>query len=204
MPNPQPRRRQGRFDLAELARLSGVPARTIRYYIAQELVPPPLGRGPGKHYDAAHLARLLAVRGLRQRGNDLASLRRAFASHYAHAALMRGEQPPHTPAIERASREADMNVNLLSWLPPGALGSGDEAERLLADVMRAFATARLAAEQEDDAADAAPAQVSLSSWARLTLAPGLELHVSGEHSLPATRELDEIAAACRRAFGVDE
>ena len=39
-------------DINTLSRETGISVRTIRYYLAQDLLPPPAGRGPatGKHY----------------------------------------------------------------------------------------------------------------------------------------------------------
>ena len=45
----------------------GFPARTIRYYVAQGLLPPAHGRGPSATYDRTHLLRLQAIRLLKER-----------------------------------------------------------------------------------------------------------------------------------------
>jgi len=47
-----------RYTMPDLERESGVPARTIRYYIAQGLLQPAYGRGPAATYDSDHLLRL--------------------------------------------------------------------------------------------------------------------------------------------------
>ena len=52
------------YDLDELARLSGLTVRTIRYYIQQRLLHASGHRGPGASYDAGHLARLRLIRRL--------------------------------------------------------------------------------------------------------------------------------------------
>jgi DNA-binding transcriptional MerR regulator len=48
--------------LADLATLSGLPVRTVRYYIQRGLVDRPVGAGRGAHYTARHLEQLLAIR----------------------------------------------------------------------------------------------------------------------------------------------
>lgn len=50
------------LDLRELARESGVPPRTIRYYIHQGLLPSPGKRGRGARYDRALLDRLELIK----------------------------------------------------------------------------------------------------------------------------------------------
>ena len=88
------RQRTPTYNLEELATLGGISPRTLRYYISEGLLPPPLGRGPGKHYDDAHLTRLQAVQFHQGLGLDLTAIKGHFESHYATAALNRGEFPP--------------------------------------------------------------------------------------------------------------
>lgn len=51
----------------ELARRSGVPRRTIRYYTQQSLLPPPKLAGRVGYYDDAHLERLKLIKDLQDR-----------------------------------------------------------------------------------------------------------------------------------------
>ena len=64
------------YDLDELARLSGLTVRTIRYYIQQRLLHTSGHRGPGAGYDAGHLARLRLIRRLQADHLPLAEIRR--------------------------------------------------------------------------------------------------------------------------------
>jgi DNA-binding transcriptional MerR regulator len=50
-----------RYSLDDLARLSGLPARTVRYYLQRGLVPRPHGERRGAWYDQVHLERLLQI-----------------------------------------------------------------------------------------------------------------------------------------------
>lgn len=47
------------------------------------------------------------------------------------------------------------------------------------------------------------ASVERGLWRRLTLGPGLEIHVVRGRRLPSARELEELAARCRDLFGVN-
>ena len=49
------------MTLAELAEQSGLPGRTVRFYIARGLVPGPTKAGRGARYDGAHLERLRQI-----------------------------------------------------------------------------------------------------------------------------------------------
>lgn len=59
-------RRESRYSIEELERLSGYTSRTIRYYIARGLLQPAYGRGPTATYDRDHLKRLQYIELLKQ------------------------------------------------------------------------------------------------------------------------------------------
>lgn len=65
----------GVYTIDDLARLSGVSVRTIRYYVQEGLIEAPRGRGPGAHFDAEHLSQLRRVRLLQNAGFDLETIR---------------------------------------------------------------------------------------------------------------------------------
>jgi DNA-binding transcriptional MerR regulator len=64
------------MNLAELAERSGVPARTIRFYIARGVVPGPAGAGRAAHYTEEHLAHLRRVKQLQAQGRMLVEIAR--------------------------------------------------------------------------------------------------------------------------------
>lgn len=68
---PQPHR----YTMADLARESGITARTIRYYIAEGLLQPAYGRGPTAVYDADHLLRLRYIQKLKDERLPLQDIR---------------------------------------------------------------------------------------------------------------------------------
>lgn len=68
-----------RFDLDELGRRSGLPPRTIRYYISEGLVPAPVRRGPASYYREDHLDRLLLIRKYQAEGLPLDLIRRRLS-----------------------------------------------------------------------------------------------------------------------------
>ncbi|MEE3920701.1 MerR family transcriptional regulator [Micromonospora sp. BRA006-A] len=69
-----------RYSIGDLARRTGLPVKTIRFWSDCGVVPP-TGRGPAGHrrYDAAAVARLDLVRTLRELGVDLPTVRRVVA-----------------------------------------------------------------------------------------------------------------------------
>lgn len=68
-----------RYGLDELAELGGVSRRTVRYYIQEQLLPPPLGVGRGPHYGPEHLEALQRVKGMQEAGLTLEAIRRALS-----------------------------------------------------------------------------------------------------------------------------
>jgi DNA-binding transcriptional MerR regulator len=62
------------WTLRELAAETGVPERTIRFYISRGLVDPPLRGGRGAAYGAGHKARLEEIRKLQAKGLMLAEI----------------------------------------------------------------------------------------------------------------------------------
>jgi DNA-binding transcriptional MerR regulator len=66
--------RQDQWTLLELAEQAGIPARTVRFYIARGLLPGPAGGGRGALYGAGHLERLQRIRRLQEKGQSLAEI----------------------------------------------------------------------------------------------------------------------------------
>src|SRR5215469_8857857 len=56
-------------NIDELAHVSGVPSRTIRFYNTQGLLPPPVMHGRVAYYDQEHLLTLKIIRDLKERHN---------------------------------------------------------------------------------------------------------------------------------------
>src|SRR6476661_9836685 len=72
--------RQGDYTIGALARRSGVPVKTIRYYSDEELLPPARITEAGyRLYREADLNRLATIRTLKAAGFDLATIRRLLA-----------------------------------------------------------------------------------------------------------------------------
>lgn len=67
------------MTLAELTDAADVSTRTVRYYIAEGLLPPPEGAGPASVYTAGHLARLRLIQRLKAAYWPLKEIRRRLA-----------------------------------------------------------------------------------------------------------------------------
>jgi DNA-binding transcriptional MerR regulator len=67
------------FTLKELAKAAEISERTIRYYIQEGVLPPPLGAGPASRYGLEHLSRLLLVRRFKAALLPLSQIKQLFA-----------------------------------------------------------------------------------------------------------------------------
>jgi DNA-binding transcriptional MerR regulator len=65
---------EAKYGIEELADRAGVSRRTVRYYVQRGLLPAPTGLGRGKHYTEEHLATLVKIRELQERGAPLTNI----------------------------------------------------------------------------------------------------------------------------------
>jgi DNA-binding transcriptional MerR regulator len=69
----------GAMTLGELTEEADVSVRTVRYYIAEGLLPPPEGAGPASAYTPGHLDRLRLIQRLKEAYLPLKEIRRRLA-----------------------------------------------------------------------------------------------------------------------------
>lgn len=180
-----------RYRLTELADITGVTQRTIRFYIAEGLLPPPEGAGPAAVYTATHRERLLLINGLKDRYLPLRAIRKQLAT--LTEAEIRAElqqvaaEPPPGPTVTPSVAE-----NALDYLD-GILGRGRASA----------APAALPPSKLPPASPplkpvvAAPAR---EHWERITLADGVELHVRADRLREAI-PLDALVRQARKLLG---
>ncbi len=108
------------YTLSDLEALTGLPARTIRYYIAQGLIPSPGREGPSSRYPEQTLQRLRLIARLRDAHLPLAAIRTRLASLHEDSIASLSEAPasPQQPA-EPASA-----LDYIRSLLAGQAGSG--------------------------------------------------------------------------------
>ena len=91
------------YSLGDLARLADVTPRTVRYYVAQGLLPSPEAAGPATRYTEGHLARLRLIKRLQRDHLPLAEIR---------ARLERmGDEEVLAAAAELDPREPDPSLD---------------------------------------------------------------------------------------------
>ncbi len=113
------------FAIGDLATLGGVSRRTVRYYVQEGLIPPPLGLGRGNHYTPEHLKQLLRVKELQEAGRTLEEIRRTLGQKGERATRKppAGEEQPPPRSLWRRMRLApgvELHVASTVRLPPPA------------------------------------------------------------------------------------
>jgi DNA-binding transcriptional MerR regulator len=139
----------------ELAARVGIPVRTLRFYLAEKLLPGPGSRGRGAAYGREHLLRLRLIRRLVERRVPIAEIRDTLTRL-------------STPEVDALLQSEDRRAAELERTSP-ATSPRDYVAHLLT-------RSRPQAPDPAEGAGAPPA-ASESVWQRTELAPGVELHV---------------------------
>ncbi len=200
------------YSLAELAALTGLPGRTIRYYIAEGLIPSPGKEGPSTRYPETTLARLRLICRLRDAHQPLAAIRARLDALSDGEIATLGNAPVEKPHPGSA---LDYVRSLLGGgAPPGAervpLSRHDAGGRAAPAALR-----RMAIDVAPPAASPAPsAPTSLprpglslgerSHWERVALTPDVELHVRRPLGRPANRMVERLLAFARQLQAEEE
>jgi len=164
------------FSLADLCELADVTPRTVRFYIAQGLLPPASGSGPSAGYEDTHLYRLRLIRRLQKEHLPLVEIRR------------------------RLDALSDLDVERLASQPaPAPDSAADYVARVLgtrgvsAELSTPHSLASMAA-PEPASTGTEPAR---SQWERIVLTPEIELHVRRPLSRQQNRRVDRLLETAR-------
>lgn len=136
--------KDAQLSLAELTEAADVSVRTVRYYIAEGLLPPPVGGGPRSAYTPAHLDRLRLIGRLKAAYLPLKEIRRQLAG-LDDAAVRRalGEPVAAEPGRAPQALQALADAAIPAETPPAALSEPprilDSAADYVANLLRAQA-----------------------------------------------------------------
>jgi DNA-binding transcriptional MerR regulator len=168
------------YRLNELTDVTGVTSRTIRFYIAEGLLPPPQGAGPASVYTSAHRDRLRLIGILKDQYLPLREIRRRLATM--------------TDAQVRAELQAQQQVEEVAMpaapasAPPAASAGapGNSAADYLDSVLnrdarpvppRPVAPPAYFPPAPRPVTPAPGPAATREQWERIVLADGIELHV---------------------------
>jgi DNA-binding transcriptional MerR regulator len=117
-----------RFSLDELAALSGLPPRTVRYYIQEGVVDRPEGIRRGAWYEHRHLEQLLAIRRWQASGLSLERIRELVRRHVEDDV----PSAPRRPGDIEVWSHVALAEGLELLIEPGRAGLSPEQLRRLA------------------------------------------------------------------------
>jgi len=173
------------MDIATLSEETGVNVRTIRYYVAEGLLPPPDGRGPAATYGRGHRDRLLLIRRLQDAHQPLAVIRQQLEQlDDAGVAAALAEPRDNERQAPATGYEYVRQVLGKSTRSPQPAESSPPPPRP-------------APEGQAPGAPAPPR----STWERIGLHLDIELHVRRPLARSDQRRLEALLEAARRIFG---
>jgi DNA-binding transcriptional MerR regulator len=187
-----------RYSLTELADLAGVTPRTVRYYLAQGLLPAVGQSGPGSKYGADHLDRLRLIKRLQAEHLPLAEIRHRLEGLDPDAIRDLAGSPEPEPPTDSA---LDYLRTVLG--DPRSQGrprlhrrsAALTAEQAPQDDRVALASPAAAMPVPD--APALPTSVERSQWERIVLAPDVELHLRRPLSRSQNKQVDRLVTIAR-------
>lgn len=183
------------LTVEELAERGQVSVRTVRFYIAEGLLPGPGSRGKAATYGAEHLVRLRLIRRLAERGVPLIKMRDLLdrlALEDARALL--AEEDERFAARQQAEQAASPKEYIASLL------SQAQAARhpTLAEPRTPYApVAPPAKSLFSQPPSPGPGRRRSEAWQRWELAPGVELHVRADVLDSARDVIERLLRAAR-------
>ena len=100
-----------KYSIKDLEEKTGIRVRTIRFYIKEQLVPPPNGTGGGASYDDTHLLPLQVIKVLHESQLKLNGIKEALAG-------MSLEQMSALVAEAESGKRIWDNASLRNWVHP--------------------------------------------------------------------------------------
>lgn len=201
-----------RYSLAELTEAAGVSVRTVRYYIAEGLLPPAVTAGARSYYTQAHLDRLRLIGQLKSAYLPLKEIRRRLAGlddEEVHRLVAASAPSPWHDTIPAAVQESA--ADYLARIRPRAL---EVWQSKAAPDKRASAPYSppddwLAGAEPDDLpaffdlptpARSTPVTAE-GTWRRVTLSEDAELLIREEAYQRRRDRIDWLVRWARKVFG---
>ena len=210
-----------RYSLTELADLAGVTPRTVRYYLAQGLLPAVGQTGPGSKYDTGHLARLRLIRRLQGEHLPLAEIRRrleALGDAEIHELVDAGDPPPPTdtaleylrtvlagPPVARPNREpmAAPSIGIVARQATSAASVASARDQATEAPARYDMSVPPPPALAAAAAETTVRPSDRSQWERIVLVPDIELHIRRPLPRAQNKQVDRLVTIARELLEED-
>jgi DNA-binding transcriptional MerR regulator len=188
--------------ISELADLTGVSTRTIRYYIEEGLLPQPEIRGKYAVFNDDYLIRLKLIKYLKDAYLPLKEIRKRLDT------LMVPEMRDLLKKFEQDPARALAELEVYSTDKPDAAEMPapliDSAQDYISQVMHKKPVRMNNEERASFNAPATPAPMkynfSQESWQRVELAPGIELNVRQPQPTARRSQINELIEVARKIF----
>ncbi len=208
-----------RYSLTELADLAGVTPRTVRYYLAQGLLPSVGQSGPGSKYGTSHLLRLRLIRRLQVEHLPLAEIRRRLeglsdmdietlstadapppptdsALDYVRTVLAGPTRPTPAPAPTPASAPSSRGLPVAPAMAQPLMRRMDLSETVPRYPSEVPAPPPVSP-------GVMPSAIDRSQWERIALAPDVELHIRRPLTRTQQKGVDRLVTIARELLEED-
>ncbi len=196
------------LTIEELADRAKTPVRTVRYYIAERMLPGPGARGKGATYTEEHLLRLRLIRRLAERHAPLAEIREVMARVTGdEVRALLAEEDMRAHELERATQAVSPRAYISALLdqaraprltqkPPTSAQPQQPPQQ--PQPLRQPEVHALRMPPPEPSADApASSAAKASAWRRVELAPGVELHIQADAEQRYRSLIERLLAASR-------
>ncbi len=193
-----------KFLISELAERAGTTIRTIRYYTDEGLLPQPETQGKYAYYNENHLNRLELIRRMKTAYLPLREIQQVMLSLTDDEVQKR--------LVEELSSDQKTRPAVAS---PAASGSGSNALNYIAlllkdqkvlrpqeapEVVRASAPLVSDTQLRYFSPDPQPEPVASETWQRISLAPGVELHIRNPGKPDVAGRIQQLIAFANKLF----
>lgn len=189
------------LTIEELAERTQTPVRTVRYYIAERMLPGPGSRGKGATYTEEHLLRLRLIRRLAERHAPLAEIREVMARVTGdEVRALLAEEDRRTHELDRATQAVSPRAYISALLDQARAPQPPQKPPTLAQPQPPTSPPPTAPRQPEAYALTAPPPeptAKASAWRRVELAPGVELHIQTDAERRYHRLIERLLAASR-------
>lgn len=185
------------YTIGELARRADVTARTVRFYVAEGLLPPPEGAGRAALYTTGHLTRLELIKLLKEEFLPLAEIRDLVAglTQSEIEELLAQKRQPTPPPGQESAREY-----IQTLLQTGS-AAADSPATLRQVVAGHHKTRSAPGSSQEEKTPPTAAVESAATWGRISLHPDVELHVRQPPTDARTpARIQQLLEAARRLF----
>lgn len=188
------------YTIGELSQQADVTPRTIRFYVAEGLLPPPLGAGRAATYTADHLVRLELIKSLKDEFLPLAEIRDLLAGLTVteiEELLAQKRRPLPSPRPENA-REY---IRTLLQTDPETADSPVMLRQAVTSHKKARTAPNVSPPALDRVREGLPGAEPASTWGRISLHPDVELNIRHPPTDPRTpARIQQLLKAARRLF----